>query len=81
MGNYTNRILNRNVVEEEPMETARDKEHIESNELAHMNTSLVCAAKAGNVEWLKKLITAGADVNEQNQDGLTALFAAAFKGH
>jgi ankyrin repeat protein len=39
------------------------------------------AARAGNIEAIRALIAAGADVNTQRQDGDTPLHEAAFNGH
>ena len=41
---------------------------------------LVLQAK-GNVECLKELIAAGADINKEDNDGGTALYSAANQGH
>ena len=39
-------------------------------------TPLISAAKAGNVEVLQMLLKSGADVNQTNQNGYTALMIA-----
>ena len=39
------------------------------------------AAKTGNIDRVRELIAAGADVNQQNNDGWTPLHWAAYNGH
>ncbi len=46
-----------------------------------INSRLICAAYQGNVDLVKSLLAAGADVNIKNQEGDTALILAAMKGH
>ena len=46
-----------------------------------LERSLFEAADAGEVEWLKYAIESGVDVDERNDDGLTALILACEKGH
>ncbi|GAA5999032.1 ankyrin repeat domain-containing protein [Rhodotorula paludigena] len=45
------------------------------------NTALLAAASTGNLEIVKLLIGAGADVHATNEKGVTALHYAASKGH
>ncbi len=42
---------------------------------------LIAAASGGHVEVMKVLLAAGADINIQNDAGITALFKAAEQGH
>ncbi|HEV2800283.1 MAG TPA: ankyrin repeat domain-containing protein [Pyrinomonadaceae bacterium] len=46
-----------------------------------LSTALTAAAERGDTAQVKKLIAAGADVNEKDHAGLTALMWAARKGH
>ena len=43
--------------------------------------SLLEAARKGDIEQVRQLIKDGADVDQQNDDGQTALMWVAFNGH
>ncbi|GAA5828034.1 hypothetical protein JCM3770_002113, partial [Rhodotorula araucariae] len=60
-------------------ETQRKK--VLENPDAVGNTALMAAATTGNLEIVKLLIGAGADVTAANEKGATALHYAASKGH
>jgi ankyrin repeat protein len=49
--------------------------------VAHHAMAVISAARDGNVNRLKTLIEAGANVNLKNGEGWTALMTAALKGH
>jgi uncharacterized protein len=57
-------------------------QRVNVNELAYMGrTVLMTAAERGNVEMIRLLIAAGADVNARGSDYGTALFVAIKNGH
>ena len=43
--------------------------------------ALMVAAREGHPDAVENLISAGADINKANNDGLTALMLADIKGH
>ncbi|MBR5888343.1 MAG: ankyrin repeat domain-containing protein, partial [Akkermansia sp.] len=72
---------------EEPAPTPKITQQAAQAELQRRGISageydrkLYVAAKNGETELVKLLITAGADVNKANEDGLTPLYCAADKG-
>ena len=46
-----------------------------------LNTLLIEAAVAGNIENVKSLLKRGADVDARNENGSTAMMLAAWSGH
>ncbi len=52
-----------------------------SMSVEQLNSNLFMAAKVGNSQLMTKLVQQGADVNARNENGETALHAAATKGH
>lgn len=52
----------------------QNRERVTEKEVCStLNDSLIVAAKEGHVEFVKQLIAAGADSNEKNNNGVTAL--------
>jgi ankyrin repeat protein len=46
-----------------------------------MNSELHDCAKSGNLERIRQLVEGGANIEETNNDGMTALLLASLKGH
>ncbi|MDR2793019.1 MAG: ankyrin repeat domain-containing protein [Treponema sp.] len=53
---------------------------VDANEIADGISVLMFAVNTGNVEIVKLLVSAGADVNYKNEAGIGALFLAAYSG-
>ncbi|GMY08278.1 serine/threonine-protein phosphatase 6 regulatory ankyrin repeat subunit B-like [Fagus crenata] len=64
-----------------PLDAARDKEHKEIVEILERGEVVLMAARRGELEHLESLLQKGATMNYCDQYGLTALHAAAIKGH
>lgn len=55
---------------------------IASSDIMSMQTDLIEAAKAGNIEKLQLLVNSGVDINSKDKEhGATALMVAAFFGN
>uniref|UniRef100_A0A7N2R9X5 MSP domain-containing protein n=2 Tax=Quercus lobata TaxID=97700 RepID=A0A7N2R9X5_QUELO len=63
------------------VDVARDKEHKEVVEILERGEQVLMAARRGELERLESLLQKGASMNYCDQYGLTALHAAAIKGH
>ncbi|KAL5568822.1 hypothetical protein UlMin_025397 [Ulmus minor] len=64
-----------------PVEVARDKGHTKVAEMLERGEAVLMAARRGDSNYLESLLRTGANLNFQDQYGLTALHAAAIKGH
>ncbi|KDP44718.1 hypothetical protein JCGZ_01218 [Jatropha curcas] len=62
-------------------DVARDKGHEEIVEILERGETVLMAARRDDLEHLQSLLQKGASTNYCDQYGLTALHAAAFKGH
>ncbi|XP_022743549.1 serine/threonine-protein phosphatase 6 regulatory ankyrin repeat subunit B-like [Durio zibethinus] len=62
-------------------DVARDKGHEEMVEIMERGKEVLMAARCGDMGRLQSLLHKGAAMNFQDQYGLTALHAAAIKGH
>ncbi|XWS65808.1 hypothetical protein CRYUN_Cryun05aG0145400 [Craigia yunnanensis] len=63
------------------LDVARDKGHEEMVEIMERGEEVLMAARCGDMRRLQSLLQKGAAMNFQDQYGLTALHAAAIKGH
>lgn len=57
---------------EEMKQMAKIKENLDAGD-AHGQTPLMCAAVSGNIEMVKVLVEAGADINVQDKKGFTVI--------
>ncbi len=73
---------------ETPLDCARSNNHPDAVKMLQASggsaaaASLLAAVRAGSLEETKKLIAAGANLNEKSgEDGISPLIAAAYRGH
>ncbi|EXB29253.1 Serine/threonine-protein phosphatase 6 regulatory ankyrin repeat subunit A [Morus notabilis] len=64
-----------------PIDVARDKGHSKVVEILERGEAVLMAARRGDSRHLESLLKTGATISHRDQYGLTALHAAAMKGH
>ncbi len=73
-------VANETAVKQQNREVNKDSEK-KANDPVDKSMALRIAANAGRLEEVKRLLSAGADINARAENGMTPLILASWRGH